>query len=407
MTNEREVPRGASLAAGTFVLFINGIIYSWSIYSSPFSLGFGWTSAQLGLCFTLIMAFFCIGGLISGFFSSCYGAGPAILAGGILSCLGYMSCMFLYPDRIWLLYTSFILVGLGVGAVYNAVISTVVLLFPEKKGTAAGVLMMGFGSSALILGSAAASLIADPDFGWHLTYIITGILLLFAAIIGRILIVSGSDEEDTHSKGSIKGGMPPSRMVKTPQFALMFLIITLGTAYGTGIIGHSNYIVLEGGAEEKVAAFSVGLVAVFNGLGRVLTGALYDKKGPRWSLGAGSAMLIAAAVLAVAGLKTGLLWLLMAAMPLVGLGFGSMPVANSIIVGELFGKRHYAANLAVASLNVLPASFAAAGAGAIQTVTNSYSGAFIMFCAFEIIAAVMIVPLSRYIDKAKGDRQCL
>ena len=41
--------RGAALAAGTVMLLINGVVYAWSIYSSPFGDGFGWSSAELGV----------------------------------------------------------------------------------------------------------------------------------------------------------------------------------------------------------------------------------------------------------------------------------------------------------------------------------------------------------------------
>ena len=50
--------------------------------------------------------------------------------------------MFLQADRLWLLYTAFAVAGLGVGMVYNGVISAVVPRFPDRKGFASGVLLM-------------------------------------------------------------------------------------------------------------------------------------------------------------------------------------------------------------------------------------------------------------------------
>ncbi len=399
MTVKKELPRGVALAAGTFVLVINGIIYAWSIYSSPFSSGFGWTSAQLGLCFTVIMAGFCLGGILGSGISSGGGAGLTMIVGGALGALGFVLCFFLTANTLWLLYLAFAISSLGVGAVYNAVISTVVMRFPDKKGTASGVLMMGFGASSLIMGTLASKLIGSPDFGWHLTYVLTGALLFAAAVVGRVLVAPVS--VDTQTQGRVDEGMTSSRMVRTPQFALLFCIGMLGCAFGSGIIGHCRYIVLEAGAPEELAALSVGLVSVFNGLGRIVFGTLHDKKGLRWSFGGSTALFIIAGVVATLSLRAGALWPLMCAMMLVGLAYGCIPPVNSSLVGELFGRRHFASNLSVANLSILPAAFASTAAGAIQTTTGSYAGAFALFGALELVAVVLIVMLGRRVDKMK------
>lgn len=49
-------PRAAILAAGCIMFLFTGTIYAWSILSSPFPVEFGWTSAQLGLNFTIVMS---------------------------------------------------------------------------------------------------------------------------------------------------------------------------------------------------------------------------------------------------------------------------------------------------------------------------------------------------------------
>ena len=56
MTVKKTFSRTTALIAGTAMLLINGVIYAWSIYSMPFGAGFGWSSAQLGACFTVMLA---------------------------------------------------------------------------------------------------------------------------------------------------------------------------------------------------------------------------------------------------------------------------------------------------------------------------------------------------------------
>lgn len=50
----KTYPRAVALTVGTAMMLINGVVYAWSIYSVPFSEGFGWSSAQLGVCFTVM-----------------------------------------------------------------------------------------------------------------------------------------------------------------------------------------------------------------------------------------------------------------------------------------------------------------------------------------------------------------
>ena len=58
----KTYPRAVALTVGTAMMLINGVVYAWSIYSVPFSEGFGWSSAQLGVCFTVMLGSFCLGG---------------------------------------------------------------------------------------------------------------------------------------------------------------------------------------------------------------------------------------------------------------------------------------------------------------------------------------------------------
>ena len=53
--------------AGVIVLLFAGLIYAWSVLSSPIAAEFtSWSKGALSLTFTLAMSFFCIGGLVAG-----------------------------------------------------------------------------------------------------------------------------------------------------------------------------------------------------------------------------------------------------------------------------------------------------------------------------------------------------
>lgn len=393
MTVKKTFSRTTALIAGTAMLLINGVIYAWSIYSMPFVAGFGWSSAQLGACFTVMLASFCLGGVFGGAVANRRGVRVSIPIGGILGCIGFVLCMFLQAHLIWLLFVSFAISGIGVGFVYNGVISAVVPRFPDKKGLASGVLLMGFGASSLVLGGLASRLIASPGFGWHLTYILTGALLLAAAFIGLPFVLPPRVDRDTHAAAPARG-LTPRQMLRTKRFWLLFGSAVIGTGFGSGLIAHASYIFVEGGASESVAALAVGLVSVMNGLGRIVFGMLNDRCGFRISLLADAVLYIAAGLIAALVLGSSAA-VLVVVMMLIGACYGAVPTISASLAEEFFGPAHYGRNLGIVNLSILVGSFASTAAGAIQTSTGSYAQAFYLFVGLEAVALVLILLLGR------------
>lgn len=393
MTVKKTFSRTTALIAGTAMLLINGVIYAWSIYSMPFGAGFGWSNAQLGACFTVMLASFCLGGVFGGAVANRRGVRVSIPIGGILGCIGFVLCMFLQAHLIWLLFVSFAISGIGVGFVYNGVISAVVPRFPDKKGLASGVLLMGFGASSLVLGGLASRLIASPGFGWHLTYILTGALLLAAAFIGLPFVLPSRVDRDTHAAAPARG-LTPRQMLRTKRFWLLFGSAVIGTGFGSGLIAHASYIFVEGGASESVAALAVGLVSVMNGLGRIVFGMLNDRCGFRISLLADAVLYIAAGLIAALVLGSSAA-VLVVVMMLIGACYGAVPTISASLAEEFFGPAHYGRNLGIVNLSILVGSFASTAAGAIQTSTGSYAQAFYLFVGLEAVALVLILLLGR------------
>ena len=393
MTVKKTFSRTTALIAGTAMLLINGVIYAWSIYSMPFGAGFGWSNAQLGACFTVMLASFCLGGVFGGAVANRRGVRVSIPIGGILGCIGFVLCMFLQAHLIWLLFVSFAISGIGVGFVYNGVISAVVPRFPDKKGLASGVLLMGFGASSLVLGGLASRLIASPGFGWHLTYILTGALLLAAAFIGLPFVLPSRVDRDTHAAAPARG-LTPRQMLRTKRFWLLFGSAVIGTGFGSGLIAHASYIFVEGGASESVAALAVGLVSVMNGLGRIVFGMLNDRCGFRISLLADAVLYIAAGLIAALVLGSSAV-VLVVVMMLIGACYGAVPTISASLAEEFFGPAHYGRNLGIVNLSILVGSFASTAAGAIQTSTGSYAQAFYLFVGLDAVARVLILLLGR------------
>lgn len=151
--------RWGILTVGVLAMLFAGIIYAWSILKAPLASELGYQSPALALNFTLTMSFFCIGGLISSFFVRKIGTKYTLMLAGAMAGIGFVLSSFLTEGNVGLLYLTYaFLSGLGIGIAYIVIISTVNAWFPDKRGTSSGALMMGFGTSSLVLGNAADAL---------------------------------------------------------------------------------------------------------------------------------------------------------------------------------------------------------------------------------------------------------
>ena len=137
---------------GVVVLVFAGLIYAWSVLAAPLASYFTeWSSAQLSMTFTICMSAFCIGGLVGGLTNGKWDIKYNVWVSAILFLVGFV--MASKATSLAMLYIGYgVLCGLGSGLAYNAVMSTMTKWFPDKPGLISGILLMGFGIGAFIIG---------------------------------------------------------------------------------------------------------------------------------------------------------------------------------------------------------------------------------------------------------------
>ena len=283
--------RWLHLAAGVLALLFAGIIYGWSILKAPLAADFGWTADQLALNFTLTMCFFCLGGMAGGLLSKRIGSRASLILAGVLSCLGFFLTARLDGASVAMLYVSYgVLAGLGIGIAYNVIISTVNAWFPDKKGTCSGALMMGFGASALVVGNTVSVLMEHPAVGWRMAFTGLGAALgIILAAAGFLLRLPPAGLELPKPEGKAGGSSEdfeardytPAEMVRRFTFWRAFVCIVFLAAVGNTVISFARDLSISVGAEAGLATTLVGVLSVCNGLGRIATGAVFDKLGRR------------------------------------------------------------------------------------------------------------------------------
>jgi MFS family permease len=293
-------------------------------------------------------------------------------------------------------------VGVGVGPLpYGRVVS---LWFDRSRGLALGLMMLGIGSGAMIMPSAAQHLIAG--FGWHMAYAVLGGAVLFIAIpiIATVLrekpqdlgllpdgastmnVVAGTE--------SVMPGLSASNAWSTGTFWLMICAFFLVSASVQGCVIHLAAMLSDRGINPQTAALGSSLAGATILLGRVGTGYLLDRFfAPR----------VAAVFFGGAAIGIGLLWMANTAWIMflgalfVGLGLGAELDLIAYLISRYFGLRAFGRIYSSAF-----AAFALAGAlgplimGAAFDSIGSYRRPLACFMVATLVATVLMTRLGSY-----------
>ncbi len=387
--------RWAMLCVGVFAMLFAGILYAWSILKAPFAAELGFSPDDLSLNFTLTMSFFCLGGVLSNQFVRRIGTKITIALSGLLAGLGFVLTSFIGEGGSLLLYLTYAVVsGFGIGVAYIVIISTVNSWFPDRKGLSSGALMMGFGASSLILGNL-ADMLFKTSLGWRNTYIILGIALCAVLLLSSLFIARPDENTELPAPKKPKGSRgedfeikdyTPSEMIRRFTFWRAFICLVCITAVGSSVISFARDLALSVGAEAALATTLVGVLAVCNGLGRIVTGAVFDVMGRRFTMIAANLLTIVAAGVTLLAVSLGSLPLCIVGLCLTGMSYGTSPTVASAFVMSFYGQKHFATNLGVMNFNLMVASFTATACSALLTTTGGYTAPFILLLSLSVVA---------------------
>lgn len=383
---------------GVISMLFAGILYAWSILKSPLTAEFGWGQSQLALNFTIAMTFFCVGGLLGAQISKRVGHRIALLLSGILSACGFILTGVLnVASVIGLYFTYGVLAGLGIGIAYNVVIATVSAWFPDKKGLCSGCLMMGFGTSALVLGNVADAMFKS-DLGWRSAYIILGavifVILGLAALLLKlpdkdIKLPESSSTKNTKEKESAHIDLTSGQMICRVSFWMAFICISFLAAVGSSVISFAKDLALSVNAPEALAVSLVGVLSVCNGIGRIITGAVFDIIGRRKTMLCANILTIVAAAVTLLAVSVGSLPLCIVGLCLTGMSYGSCPTITAAFTSSFFGMKHFSNNMALMTFTVMIGSFIASASNKVMEAAGGYSSAFLMLLALTFVALIL------------------
>lgn len=396
--------RSTMLIVGVLTMLFAGVLYAWSILKVPFAQELNYNSQTLALNFTITMCFFCIGGLISSILVKRYGTKKMIVVSGVYAGLGFILTSLLSAKTTFLLFVTYaFFAGLGIGMAYIIIISTVNAWFPDRRGLSSGALMMGFGASSLVLGNLANKLFTS-SLGWRWTYVIIGIAIAVVICLSAIFIdkpdssvqlpapkiVSRKKEEKFEARDYTSG-----EMIKRFTFWRAFLFLVFNTAVGSAVISFARDLALSVGAEVALATTLVGVLAMFNGLGRIITGIVFDKMGRRFTMLAANLLTIVAAGMTLLAVSIHSLPLCIVGLCLTGMSYGASPTVAASFTSAFYGTKHFASNLGVVNFNLMAASFVATACSTLQVTSGGYTAPFILLLSLAVAGLALNISIKK------------
>ncbi len=250
-----------------------GTVYAFSVFVNPLKETMGWSLNQVSLAFTLCLASFTVFMNVAGRVQDSKGPRVTATIGGLL-----LGCGLIWSGRVSSLlgfYLAYgVIAGAGIGFGYVAPISTLVQWFPERKALMSGLAVFGFGAGPLVLAPTATYLIGL--YGVNMTLTLVGVAFL--------LLVSGSAQflSLPQQKGAKKAAEFEYKQSiwQTGNFWRLWLYFLIGAGAGLMVISQAAPLAQElAGLSATEAAGIVGLLALTNGLGRLLWGYIADKFG--------------------------------------------------------------------------------------------------------------------------------
>ena len=425
MSDEKEVSssRRYLVVLGALIIQVClGSIYAWSIFQAALREGvYVWPSLWTQLPFAAGLASFALFMILAGRWQDRIGPKKVATLGGILLGAGYLLAGLVdiisqgnaLIGTIWLIVTYGIIAGAGIGFAYVCPIAALVKWFPDKKGLITGVAVAGFGAGALVMGYVETWLLGLPT----ITPLVGGAFLALG-LLYIALVVFGSQLLSNPPLGWTPPGYVPSvgtaeakgqeyvprGMIVTVVFWLLWFMFLFAATAGLMTLGNVKSAAaaidpISAGLPTwgLIASIIVGVMSIFNALGRIVWGAVSDRIG-RVTTMVTMFILLTIGMFAFAYLSTTFAsWIIvMIVASLVGFCFGGNFALFPSSTADYYGSKNVGSNY-----GVLFTAYGVAGiigalsAGLIVDFTGSYVLAFVLTGVLAIIAVILAILLYR------------
>jgi len=382
---------------GMLILTMLGGIYTFSLFYAPIQDYYSIKDvAPLTLAFSLITLTYSVFIVPAGVFYDRVGPRLPLLLGALVIFLGYtLASQMRYFD--WntgkiLYYTGLgVAVGLGIALVDAVPRPLVSKWFPDKTGTAVGIVAVGFGIGAAVMTPVISYLLSIASV--FDTFVYVGVIYLIVILLCTIPM-----RDPRMERREEEVSLNLSETLKDRRFQILWLAFLLSSFSGLMVIGNAAPILKEGAKQtpELVSLISTFLIvtSIANASGRLIWGFLLDKIGVVSSM---LANFVTTAVSAFALSKTFSTYLVFPLASVIYANYGGVlaifPSATAILFGKKYAGRIYGAIFTAWGFSGLIAPYAG---GLVRDVLQSYTVAFYLASLSALLATLLILLSRRF-----------
>jgi len=257
-----------------------GSVYAWSVLTRPIMEAMGFSLSETTWTFSIAILFL---GLSAGFLGSYverYGPKKSGLISMLFFGLGMFGTAFALSERsLPLLYLFYgVIGGIGLGVGYITPVSTLVKYFPNNRGFATGLAIMGFGFAALIAGPLMRYL--TESFGLVWNFLILGAVYMVLIGASALYLKPPASKDSSGAVVYIQKGKTAHEAVRTWQFGALWWIFFVNITCGIGLLAVASPMAQQVvGMDAVQAASMVGVIGILNGGGRIMWSTLSDYMG--------------------------------------------------------------------------------------------------------------------------------
>ena len=383
---------------GIMIMMFLGTVYSYSVFRLELENKFQIGASESGLPYMFALAFYALFMFFTGKFIERIHPKKILIFGGLLVSLGWVLSSF--ASNIYVLTLTYgCFGGAGVGIAYGVPISVVAKWFPDRKGVAVGLVLVGFGLSPLITAPMVKSLV--DLFGVMRTFSILGfsfaIIMPILAMVFKYPTQSDVSRYEVGSKHVVESiDLSLGEMIKTKSFKGVYINFVIGSMIGLMMIGMTTHVGVDYfHLETSSVAKLLSLFAIFNGLGRPTFGWISDRFTSKIAMLLSYTSIALASVALIIFDNQLVLFVISFCIFWFNLG-GWLAIAPTSTL-KLFGMKHYSQNYGLV--------FTAYGLGAIAGISSSgalldyhgnYQYIFLYMIALCLIGVILTV---KYIER--------
>ncbi|MCC6510845.1 MAG: OFA family MFS transporter [Pirellulaceae bacterium] len=396
-----------------------GQAYAWSVFNIPLTRLNGitasadgdWSREQVIWVFSLAIVCLGLSAALAGKWLETAGPRCAMFLSAICFSTGFfVSALGAHWHWISLIYIGYgVIGGCGLGLGYISPVSTLIRWFPDRPGMATGMAIMGFGGGAMIGAPLAVWLMQhfshSQSNGVVATFVVMGTLYLFVMMCGAALVrvpppnwqpVGFVPKRNVTLVTS--SNVHVDRVLRTPQFYLLWIMLCLNVTAGIGILGKASDMLQDMfGVSVAAGSAFVGLLSLTNMLGRFVWSSASDYIGRRTTytifFGVGALLYALLPMLGRSGAQSMFIVTCAVIMTMYGGGFATIPaylrdLFGTLHVGAIHGRLLTAWSIAGVAGPVLLTRWAEHQKQAGVARTETYNGVLTMMAGLLVVGLV-------------------